>query len=47
MQCPAMIRKSRDSLAGIRTIKSSLFASQKRLSQGPALAGNVSSYTSK
>jgi len=38
---------SRDGLVEVPTNTSSLFETLKRLSRGPALAGNVSSFTSK
>jgi len=40
-----MAYMSRDGLVEVRTNISSLFESLKRLSVGPALAGNVSSYS--
>jgi len=42
-----MTYMSRDGLVEVRTNTSSLFETLKRLSQGSALAGNVSSYTSE
>jgi hypothetical protein len=42
-----MTYMSRDGLVKVRTNNLSLIVTLKRLSQGPALAGNVSSYTSK